>query len=159
MRIGRITGIAASGFSPPYGTTVQNLVTFGARVGAFTTSSWSGTSGGLGWKPYYDDVDTTSRSQTQTGLPNGYTYCFSVRARDRAGNVTQWSVPLCTAKMYDDRALSASGIWTRATGRSGFYQGSYSKSTRRYATLRMTGTRGRRGRAIPLARGRGRVHC
>lgn len=84
--------------------------------------------------------NTTSRSQTLTGLSNGYTYCFSVRARDRAGNVTQWSVPLCTAKMYDDRALSGSGVWTRPTGRSGFYQGSYSQSTRRYATLKMTGT-------------------
>jgi len=33
---------------------------------------------------------------------------FSVRARDKVGNITLWSVPLCTAKMFDDRAAVAS---------------------------------------------------
>jgi hypothetical protein len=230
---GRMTGIAASGFDPAYLTTVQNLVTFGARVGSFATSSWSGTTGGLGWKPKYDDtagttttttatppvttttgdgdgkavdlqlvdaaapalgiasnpaftqfttqrityaaVDnksgvasydvrwnrattsgavsqwyyytawqgTTATSQVLTGMYTGYTYCFSVRARDKVGNITQWSVPLCTAKMFDDRAFTATANWTRPTGKSGYYFSSYSQSKTLNAMLSRLGTHNR----------------
>ena len=72
---------------------------------------------------------TTSTSRTLSGLAQGYTYCFSVRARDKAGNTSAWSSALCTAKMFDDRALTASSGWYRPSGKSGFYAGTYSRST------------------------------
>jgi hypothetical protein len=83
---------------------------------------------------------TTATAKTLTGLATGWTYCFSVRVRDRAGNVSAWSQPLCTAKMFDDRSLTASGSWTRATGKAGFYARSYTRSTKYGATLTRSGT-------------------
>jgi hypothetical protein len=82
---------------------------------------------------------TTATSETLTGLVTGYTYCFSIRARDNAGNVTPWSVPLCTTKMYDDTALTASG-WSRYSHRSGFYYQTYTQSATYGRTLRRYGT-------------------
>lgn len=64
----------------------------------------------------------------------GWTYCFGVRARDAAGNVTAWSADRCTAAPLDDRALSASRGWTRATS-GNFYAGTYTATTTRGATL------------------------
>ena len=83
---------------------------------------------------------TTATAKTLTGMATGWTYCFSVRVRDRAGNVSAWSLPLCTAKMFDDRSLTASHGWTRATGKAGFYAGSYTRTTRYGATLTRSGT-------------------
>jgi len=58
----------------------------------------------------------TTTSLTQTGLAQGYNYCWSVRAIDRAANTSAWSANKCTAVALDDRALSATtGGWTRAT--------------------------------------------
>jgi hypothetical protein len=83
---------------------------------------------------------TTATAKTLTGLATGWTYCFSVRARDRAGNISAWSQPLCTAKMFDDRSLTASGSWTRASGNTAFYGRTYSRSSTYGATLTRSGT-------------------
>ncbi len=56
--------------------------------------------------------DTTSTAKTLTGMAAGYTYCFSVRVRDKADNISAWSQPLCTAKMFDDRSFTATPSWT-----------------------------------------------
>ena len=58
----------------------------------------------------------------------GYTYCFSVRSRDKLGHLSAWSPERCTATALDDRALAASSGWTRAT--SSAYYGSTLTSTR-----------------------------
>ena len=86
---------------------------------------------------------TTRTSRTLTGLATGYTYCFSIRVRDKAGNVSAWSRSLCTARMFDDRALKASRGWTRPGGKAGFYGKTYSRSTRKGATLSKYGTHSR----------------
>jgi hypothetical protein len=70
---------------------------------------------------------TTATSGTFTGVV-GYTYRFSVRARDNAGNVSA-----LTAKRYvmlpaDDTSLARSGTWTTSTG-SSYYGGEASRST------------------------------
>jgi len=83
---------------------------------------------------------TRNTSQTLTGLVPGHTYCFSVRARDFAHNVTGWSQPLCTARMLDDRNLTASSGWTRPGGLSGWYNGTYSRTVSAGATLKRGGT-------------------
>jgi hypothetical protein len=63
----------------------------------------------------------------------GYRYCFSVRGRDKAGNVSAWSGPRCTSVPYDDRALTASTGWTRATG-AGWMSRTYTSTTRKGAS-------------------------
>ena len=101
----------------------------------------SATTGGLGgWHYPAGWQGTTATNQTLGSLAVGYTYCFSVRARDRLGNLSGWSQPLCTAKMMDDRALSASAGWTRPGGLSGYYFGTYSRTLRAGAYLRRAGT-------------------
>ena len=79
-------------------------------------------------------------SQTLSGLADGYTYCFSVRVRDKAANLSAWSQPLCTSKLLDDRAMSASTGWLRRGGLAAYYHGTYSRTTTAGAVLRRTGT-------------------
>lgn len=57
-------------------------------------------------------------------LSKGYTYCFSVRARDSLGNLSGWTSETCTRVALDDRALTGTG-WTRGTG-TAYVFGTYS---------------------------------
>jgi hypothetical protein len=79
----------------------------------------------------------TSSSLTMTGLRQGYTYCFHIRAVDKAGNVSAYSSARCTAAPLDDGALAASSGWTRATGRA-YWNGTITKSTLLHKALRRT---------------------
>src|SRR5439155_26576062 len=62
------------------------------------------------------DLATTSVSTP--ALAQSDSICVSVRAYDLAGNVSPWTAPKCTSRPLDDRALTASTGWTRATGSS-----------------------------------------
>ena len=85
---------------------------------------------------------TTTTGASFRGAP-GSTYCFSTRARDRAGNVSPWSPRRCTALPLDDRALTARGAWRRA-GVSGSYLDTVSTSRANRAALVRFGVRARR---------------
>jgi hypothetical protein len=67
----------------------------------------------------------------------GYTDCFSVRVRDKAGNTSAWSPQRCAAVVLDDRSLTMSAGWSRRTG-TPFYLHTETQTT----TLNMTLTRG-----------------
>jgi hypothetical protein len=82
---------------------------------------------------------TKARTQTLRGLDAGWTYCLSIRSRDRLGNVSPWSAPQCVTRMLDDRALAAGKGWSRMSA-SGLYGGSATRSTRKGATLSTKGT-------------------
>jgi GH25 family lysozyme M1 (1,4-beta-N-acetylmuramidase) len=121
---------------------------------------WSSTDTGTGVANYdiryrsarYDGgfgVETAWRSATSatsaafTGSP-GTTYCFSARARDRAGNVSGWSAETCTALPVDDRTLAAAaGTWLRRSA-DGYYRRTYSTAARKGAALVLRGAQGRR---------------
>ena len=81
---------------------------------------------------------TTRTTGTFTGAP-GFEYCFSVRARDHAGNVSSFGKAKCMALPVDDPALKASGGWTRKQGSSGDYLRTVSVSSRNGATLSLGG--------------------
>jgi subtilisin family serine protease len=68
----------------------------------------------------------------------GHTYCFKVRARDLAGNVSAWSAETCTALPLDNPAFKHAIGWTKRTD-SGYYLNTYSTTTRRGATLTRAG--------------------
>jgi hypothetical protein len=69
-------------------------------------------------------------------LPVGYAECFSVRARDKAGNVGAWSPRQCQVRPLDDRALVASSGWSRGTGTtSAYYAGTFTSTSKLSATL------------------------
>jgi len=78
-----------------------------------------------GWKTVING--STKKSATVTAAA-GRTWCYEVRARDWAGNVSAWSSPRCTAVPVDDRALSAHGMWMKS-GVSSDYLGTVSTST------------------------------
>src|SRR5207248_3373814 len=83
---------------------------------------------------------TTLTEQSLVGLSAGATYCFSVRARDDLGAVTDWSLPKCTARMYDDASLPSAPDWTHVSGHAGFYGGTYTATRTQNATIALRGT-------------------
>lgn len=59
----------------------------------------------------------------------GYEYCFSVRAKDKLGNVGVWSAERCFSRPLDDRSLAmATTGWARGTS-SKFYFGTDTQTT------------------------------
>jgi Divergent InlB B-repeat domain len=72
----------------------------------------------------------------------GRTYCFSARARDDAGNISDWGSERCTSLRVDDRSL-AGDEWRRRRDRC-CYLNTYSVSSRRGATLIRRGAKTRR---------------
>jgi hypothetical protein len=85
----------------------------------------------------------TVTKTTLAAAVRGYTYCFSARARDKAGNTSAWSGVRCSAVALDDRSLAASSGWSRSTG-TGFYGGSAMVTTRSSVTLTRTGVQTKR---------------
>lgn len=88
----------------------------------------------------------------------GRTYCFSVRARDRAENLSGWSSESCVTTPLDDRALKmTSGRWTRLTDRYSL-DGTVSRTSTHGATLSLGESRGRQvGLVMTTCTGCGRV--
>jgi hypothetical protein len=80
---------------------------------------------------------TTGTKTLLSGVSPAYTYCFSARARDKAGNVSAWSAPKCSAVALDDRSLVAGTGWAR-TSSSDFYRSTATVTTRSDVTLTRT---------------------
>ncbi len=72
-------------------------------------------------------------SKTYTGLQAGSTYCYSVTARDHAGNLSAPSTR-CTAVPLDDRSLTRSSHWALSRP-SGWFKGTAVSTKTRGATL------------------------
>jgi len=81
---------------------------------------------------------TAARSASVSATGQGWTTCVAARSRDAAGNVSPWAPSRCTAVPLDDRLMTASSGWTRASA-SGWFRSTYSVTTRQYATLKRTG--------------------
>ncbi|HVM19566.1 MAG TPA: fibronectin type III domain-containing protein [Egibacteraceae bacterium] len=90
--------------------------------------AWSAWASPAAWR------NTAGSAVTLTGAARGYTYCFQVRTRDKASNVSRWSASRCTSVALDDRDLAASRGWARATG-AGYYARTVVKTSQRAATL------------------------
>jgi hypothetical protein len=86
---------------------------------------------------------TRAGRATLAGVAPGYTYCFSARARDTAGNLSPWSAPRCSAVALDDRSLTATAGWSRARS-SAFYRGTATTTTRSGVVLTRTGVQAKR---------------
>lgn len=80
----------------------------------------------------------------------GRNYCFSVRARDHAGNISAYSEETCTTIPLDDRALGVSaGHWHRVTRPHAFEK---TESRSRVAGATLTIRRAYAGRIAVLVR-------
>lgn len=100
----------------------------------YRAASWNSGFGG------YTTVSsaTTATSRSMTGAP-GREYCFHVRARDRAGNVSAWSADRCAVLPVDDRSLTtATSGWSRTLS-SAAYRGTLTRTATVGAKLQLTG--------------------
>ena len=79
---------------------------------------------------------TSKRSGTVRGVV-GEDRCWRVRARDAAGAVSDWS-GRCVTMPADDSVLARSAGWRTVTG-SAYYQGRAATTTKRGATLTLSG--------------------
>ncbi|MFG1814675.1 hypothetical protein ACGFIF_12980 [Kribbella sp. NPDC049174] len=78
---------------------------------------------------YVQPWTNTTATSMNLAVAAGYEYCVSVRAKDKLGNVGQWSPERCFSRPLDDRSLTlASTGWVRATG-STFYFGTTTQTT------------------------------
>jgi hypothetical protein len=81
-------------------------------------------------------TDTRATSGRFRGEP-GMRSCFSVRARDARGVVSDWTRGDCASLPHDDRLLDRSAGWRLRTGNA-YYESTATTSSRRGATLTMT---------------------
>lgn len=71
-------------------------------------------------------------------VSRGYSYCFSVRATDRAGNTSAPTPEQCVMVPLDDRSLTRSSGFAPVTS-SAYYAGTATKATAKGQTLTRTG--------------------
>ena len=115
--------------------TLARIASFDIR---YRRARWSG---GFGpWVTWRSA--TTATSATFTGSP-GYTYCFSVQARDADGGVSGWTPETCTAVPLDDRSMTRSLGWSAGTGQA-FYRATFLRSSAYKAKLTKNGVVSRR---------------
>ena len=145
--------------TPPSGAQITTALANVSLTTPFTVA-WDGaTDSGSGVKSYdaftrsapyngsygsWSVFKTTSGpgSESNSGQP-GNSYCFRVTATDNAANTSGPSADECTTLPVDDPSLAGSG-WTRATGQSGYYRGTYSRSSTKGATLTLAGVQAER---------------
>ena len=155
---GRLNAVRALQYAADYTAPTGVAITTPTASQIFKTSTsftvgWKATDAGTGVKGYYVRYrranyngafgawttwknNTIASSATFTGSP-GSSYCFQVRAFDRESNLSGWSIQRCTAPAVNDTALAASAGWSRLKS-STRYLGTYSYTTRRYATLSLS---------------------
>lgn len=85
----------------------------------------------------------TANLDAPLGMKPGYTYCLSVRARNKAGQLSAWTGSRCLARALDDRRLAPSPGWRTGTGAK-YYGGTFRATTQKGATLRRTGAKVKR---------------
>lgn len=124
------TAIAVSWTASDPGSGLASMALRWARMPATggTLSAWTAPAA---W------AALTVKNLTAVGVP-GFRTCFSVRGRDKAGNVSAWSGPRCAAVPTDDRALTASTGWTRATG-AGWMSRTFTSTSRKGASQTLRG--------------------
>ncbi len=130
----------ASNLVTPFVVLPQTTITTGPANGTFVTSTratvgYSSSEPGSSFACTLDGVERAcgSSSVSMSSLAQT-THLFSVGARDGDGDVDaspatrRWTVPM------DNTALTHSSGWSRETG-AGYYLGTYSETTKRYAEL------------------------
>ena len=142
---------------PTVSTGALPVYTLGSTVGLRYAGSDSGSgissydvryrraafNGGFGALAYPAGWQATTATLRLLTSQPGYTYCFSARSRDAAGNVSPWSAERCTATALDDRSLAASTGWTRATS-SAYYRSTLTSTRLTGRTLTRSSVQARR---------------
>jgi hypothetical protein len=131
------------------------------QLGRSVKLSWAATDAASGVKDYTVQMSTTrynrppgsfrsiksltntTRTSARLRKKYGATYCFRVRARDNAGNVSRFSGKKCVTLPVDDPKATASPGWTRKTGQP-TPSHTLSVATKHGRTLTLSNVRARR---------------
>ncbi len=103
---------------------------------------YAAPSGGYTAYVYPSTWQKRTASSLALKLSAGYSYCFSVRARDKVGNLSAFTPERCTSAALDDRALSNHG-GTRGSN-SKYLSGTYTRLSGTAQYLSRTSVKGRR---------------
>ncbi|GAA3587408.1 choice-of-anchor D domain-containing protein [Kribbella ginsengisoli] len=102
-------------------TDANGVATYDVR---YRRASYAGA-----YSAYVQPWTNTTATSMNLAMAAGYEYCVSVRAKDKLGNVGQWSAERCFSRPMDDRLLTlATTGWTRASG-SAFYLGTTTQTS------------------------------
>jgi hypothetical protein len=122
---------------PPTGAKVGGLARYSLAAKQHFTWTALDTGSGVASFDSEDDVapfdrsvygswsTLTMKTAAKTALLRvapGTTVCVKVRARDRAGNVSNYSAASCTSVALGERSLKAKGAWTKVS-KSSYYLG------------------------------------
>lgn len=129
------TGTVAYAATDPYAPAATGVASYDVRWRVGTPTTKFGA-----WHYPKRWQHTAKTTMAVSGIQAGSTYCYSIRVRDRAGNQSAWTVPVCSSRMFDDAAIAASGTWARRSGAKGLYNGTYSLTSSYGATLSRRGT-------------------
>ncbi|HZW44513.1 MAG TPA: hypothetical protein VFF32_09015 [Dermatophilaceae bacterium] len=139
-----VTAVAAVLTSTTPRLTWKSTDTGGAGVASYNVRMRRASPyGRFGVYIYPSTWQTLRTPSLALSLARGYQYCFSVRARDAAGNVGAWSAERCTSVALDDRSLTATSGWIRGTSSSYAY-GTWTRAARTGVSLTRTSVQGRR---------------
>jgi hypothetical protein len=134
VTVGRSVTVSFSGADPGG----SGVAAYDVR---YRAAAWNGGFGRWLQPPAWQG--TAARRVVMSARP-GHTYCFGVRAHDRADNVSaSWSMTRCTTLPVDDRTLTAATAWHRVASASA-YRGTLSVASTHGATLRLVKARFRR---------------
>jgi hypothetical protein len=141
--------VAFTGATNRFTTAGKTRITYAGAVSAskvknydvrYKKSKWNGTFG------KYTNLKkwqaTTARGRNKT-LAQGTNYCFSVRARNRAGQVSGWSKLRCLSRSLDDRSLTASKGWKHKS-HAGYYGRTFTSATKKFSRLTLPSARSTR---------------
>lgn len=108
-----------------------------AGVASYDVRYRRATSAGA-YSAYVQPWTGITATSVDVAVAAGYEYCFSVRAKDKLGNVGAWSAERCFSRPLDDRSLvMATTGWARGSS-SKFYYGTDTQTTVSGAALTRT---------------------
>lgn len=98
-----------------------------------------------GYTSYTSATDMLATRNLSRGVRSnpGQEYCFSVRVRDKLGNLSQWSIDHCADNALDDRSLTASTGWKRLYESANYYN-TMTRTSTAGATLSLASVQTRR---------------
>ena len=97
---------------------------------------------GRPFEPHRMWLQATTEKKALFQAKPGRTYCFSVRAADRLGNVSAWSADRCTAVPVGIKQLKRSAGW-QVVRNDGYFGSHYAKTKLRGASLALPAVAGR----------------
>ncbi|GAA1609266.1 hypothetical protein [Kribbella karoonensis] len=99
-----------------------------AGVASYDVRYRRATSAGA-YSAYVQPWTGITATSVDVSVAGGYEYCFSVRAKDKLGNVGGWSADRCFSRPLDDRSLAmATTGWARGSSTK-FYYGTDTQTT------------------------------